>query len=326
MKYSQTSLPYKVLKNIRDNDLISAGDEVVVALSGGADSVCLFDILFNLKNDLKFLLAACHFNHKLRGQESERDKKFVQNFCKERGVECILGEAPEKNLYKNEEEARDARYALFEKIVGERRGAKIAIAHNSNDLAETFLQRLARGSGIGGLKSIPLTRKNYIRPLLYFSRSEIEKYLKDNGLEFVVDRTNIDTRYSRNFIRAHILPAFSKLNPNFIDTLAGNIQNLEDDYQLIEEIAQKKYREIAQTENGRGILNRKKWLSLPPAIKRFVLRIALSELSDLRDITAKQIAETVKIIEKGTGGKHKILPHSLRIELESGKIIIYKER
>lgn len=324
-KISQKSIIYKVKKHIKENKLIAPGETVIVALSGGPDSMCLFDVLYKLKDHLQINLMACHYNHRLRGEESYNDEKFVKKYCGERGIECFFGLAEKENQFKNEEEAREARYSFFEKILGERRGAKIAIAHNSNDLAETFLMRLFRGAGLKGLSAIPSARKNLIRPLLSVSRSEIELYLKDEKISFRLDKTNNDPKITRNFIRLRILPLLVQyVNPNIVETLFNSAKIMEEDHAFLLLLAEKEYEKLALPEkSGQTILDRKKWLLLHPSLQRMVLRIALEKKKSLREITNKQISEVVEMIKKGEGKKYKPLPHSLRIELLSGNIIIY---
>ncbi len=323
---SQRSVLRKVLQSIKENGLIQAGDIVIVAISGGPDSVCLFDILFRLKDELKIELLACHYNHRLRGEDSYNDEEFVKKFCKDRGVECIVGSAKKENLFKNENSAREARYGFFEEVLGERRGAKIAIAHNSNDLAETYLMRLLRGSGILGLISIPSARENFIRPLLSISRSDIESYLTDKMISFREDKSNKNTNITRNFLRLKILPLLIKnINPNLIETLSNSAKVMESDYNFINTMTEKEYRKmLVKSQERLIVLDRKIWLKVHPALKRSVIRMAVSNLEGLVDITNKQIFEVCEMIEKGIGKKHKLLPHSLRIELISGKINLLK--
>jgi tRNA(Ile)-lysidine synthase len=324
VKISQRSINFKIKKYIEENALISAGDTVIVALSGGPDSMCLFDVLYALKDSLQINLMACHYNHRLRGEDSYNDEKFVKKICRERGIECLFGLAEKDNQFKNEEKAREARYAFFEKILGDRRGAKMAIAHNSNDLAETFLMRLLRGTGLKGLSGIPPIRGNFIRPLLSVSREEIEQYLNQNKLPFRIDKSNYDAKITRNFLRLKILPLIIKhMNPNLIETLRNSAKVLGDDYDFLHRTAENKYESLVVKESDKKIrLDRDEWILLHPSMQRMVLRVALEKKRNLIDITNKQILEVSKMIKRGEGKKHKILPYSLRIELVSGKIII----
>lgn len=323
MKLPQTSLLYKVLQNIKENGLVFPGDTVVVAVSGGADSVCLFDVLDKLKHELKIKLVVCHYNHRLRGKDSYNDFEFVKKMASDRGVAFVGGEAEKDNLFKSEEDARNARYAFFEKILEEGRGDKVAIAHNKNDFVETFLLRLSRGSGMRGLKSIPSWREKFIRPLLSVSRKEIESYLKKEGLPFQTDTTNAEIDYTRNFIRLKILPLLLKINPNLIETISSNIVSLEEDYDLLDNLTIEAFEEIVVKESKEEvILSQKKWSVLHPSLQASVIRLAISKISSLTDITYRQIYDVVKMLQKGEGKKFKPLPHSLRVNLLSGNIVI----
>lgn len=327
MRLSQTSLPYKVLQNIKENDLIAPGEKIIVAVSGGADSVCLFDVLDKLKDELKITLSVCHYDHRMRGKDSRNDFIFVKKMATERGVEFIGGEAIKANLFKSEEDARNARYSFFEKILKEGRGDRVAIAHNKNDLAETFLIRLFRGSGMRGLRSIPSWREKFTRPLLPISRKEIEQYLKKENLPFQTDNTNFTTDYTRNFIRIKIIPLILQVNPNLIETISNNVASLDEDYDLLDKLTHEAYKKVLIKETGREItLSRKKWLSLHSSLEVGVIRLAISKISSLEDITYKQIYDVIKMVQKGEGKKFKPLPHSLRLCLLSGNIVILVEK
>lgn len=320
---SQKSITGKVYNEIIKNNLISAGDKIMVAVSGGADSICLLNILIELKDRLNIKLSACHFNHCLRGAESDKDEQFVRDFCSRQGIECVVGRADRENKYKSEDQARKARYDFFENLLAGESVDKIVLAHNLNDQAETVLLRLIRGSGFRGLRAIPQTREKFIRPLLIISRSEIEKYLKEYHQTFRTDSTNSDMVFARNKIRHKILPKIAEINPNIIETLGNSARIFEDDYSYLEETATKHLADIEVEKRIKSLtLDYHGWSNLHPALKRLVLRLAIAEISDLTDISAKQIDEVVDVLESGHGKKYKALPHSLRIGLYSDKIRI----
>ena len=324
-KPNQKSLLVQVQKYIEQNKLIAPGDFVYVALSGGADSVCLYDILYKLQEKLHFKLAACHFNHKMRGEDSNRDEKFVQKICAELGVELNTEAHRGKSVLKSELEARKVRYAYFEKILGSGRGVKMALAHNANDYAETFLMRLIRGTGLKGMRSIPLQRKKYFRPLLPYTRDQILSYLEANNLAFVNDKSNQNTKYFRNKIRHNLLPAILKENPNFINNLSVNIEILSQDYDFIYSMAEKKYKQLAKVSGDQLSVNREKWLALHPALRYEVLRLMLEKFGVNEDISSIHLTSIYQMIEKGAGKKSLPLPHSLLCTLISGKIILSKK-
>jgi tRNA(Ile)-lysidine synthase len=323
MKLSQKSIPHRTYKFIQKNNLIQSGQKVIVAVSGGADSIALLDILLTLQEKLNIKISVCHFNHRLRGVESDGDEKFVREFCKMRDIECIVDRAENKNQYKSEEKARDARYGFFKKILKEGRGDTLATAHNQNDQVETFLLRLARGSGIYGLKSIPSQREKIIRPLLPINRTEIEQYLKDRRLKHKTDSTNKNLNFDRNYVRHQILPLFEKLNPRFSNSLSSTIGLIEDDTNFLEKIADEKLRQISKVVGNTIIeIDYKKWLAQDHAIQKIILRRAIEKLIGLKDITSVQIQAICELFIKSIGKKHKILPRSLRAELISGKIVL----
>ncbi|MFA6963963.1 MAG: tRNA lysidine(34) synthetase TilS [Patescibacteria group bacterium] len=325
IKHSQKSITARVERTISENSLIFPNEKIVVAVSGGPDSTALLNILLGLKNKLKIDILACHYNHRLRGEASEKDQQFVQKFCQERGIELLLGTSPEKNKYKNEDEAREARYAFFKNILEEGRGDKIALAHNLNDLAETTLQRIVRGSGLRGLSSIPISRGKFIRPLLFVKRKEIEAYISSHNIGFCLDQTNFDKKFLRNRIRLETLPHLESINPNILESLLSLSQSAKSDYSYLEAKATEALSIISQKRSDNSItIVRSKWLELDEAMRTMTLRLAIEKVSGLNDISYKQIGEVLDLIDKGEGRKKKILPHSLQIELEAGKIVLSK--
>lgn len=324
IKLSQKSLPYKVSKTIQKNKLILPGDTVYVAMSGGVDSTALFEVLFELQNKLDFKLLACHYNHHMRGKESDLDEAYVGRICRDRGVKCTFGGYSGKRPLKSETEARQARYAFFEKILENNRGVKIAIAHNSDDLSETLLLRLVRGSGLFGLKSIPFRRKNFIRPLLLSARNEIISYLKRNNINPRHDKSNDNLSIDRNLIRKKVIPVLLSINPSLMQTLSTSISMIEEDYDYVESMATTALKKIVVEASAKKIvLDRSKWCRLDKSLRRMTLRIAIAEIGDLTDISQKNLEEICQIFEKGEGKKEKSLPHSLQAKLLSGKIYLY---
>jgi tRNA(Ile)-lysidine synthase len=356
-KISQKNLLTKVYKNVITEELIGGGDTVIVALSGGPDSVCLFDVLFKLRDKLKIDIKACHFNHKLRGAESEADAKFVEKLCKDYGVELITDQwknKPEKkgcntqagalgidpllrtesltigscNKKISEDEAREARYEFFSKISKSERGVvKIALAHHSNDLAETFLMRIIRGTGLKGLKSIPSRRENFIRPLLKFSRDNIIDYLEVENINYRTDKSNDDVDYFRNKIRHKLLPDLKEINPNIIETLQIASLSIGDDYDYISAEAEKKLvLMVIGSGDNRFVLDYKKWIVLHPSLQRLVLRLSIERLRGGEDINYSHIERARELLIKKVGKKSLPLPHHLQIRLERGRIIILKNK
>lgn len=215
-------------------DMLPAGGRILCAVSGGADSMCLLHYLCAHAEEGGYTVAAAHFDHNLRGEESRRDAQFVSQWCGERGVPFhlgsgdVAGQAAERGLGV-EETARDMRYAFLAETAQTIGADRIATAHNADDNAETLLLHLVRGSGLQGLTGIPPRREGLVRPLLTTSRAEIEAYLEAEGIPHVEDSTNGDTAYARNKLRHQVMPVLRELNPRLTESLNTALRHLRGD-------------------------------------------------------------------------------------------------
>ena len=215
------------------------GSRVLCAVSGGADSMCLLVLLGELG---RFDLAAAHLEHGIRGEESLRDRAFVEDYCREKGIPCFVehADAPayaRENGLSLEEAARTLRYAFLEKTADERGFDFIATAHNAGDNAETVLFNLARGTGPRGLGGIPPRRGRIIRPLLELSRAEIEELLAARGVPHIEDSTNGSDFCSRNRIRHAVVPVLREINPAFEEAVARTGKLLRRDEDCLDALA-----------------------------------------------------------------------------------------
>lgn len=202
----------KVYNTIKQHSLIADKKVVIAAVSGGADSVCLLDVLTVLAEKLDITVVCAHLNHNLRGAESDGDEQYVKELCEKYNIKLYTRSVDIKALSSGksiEEVARDIRYAFFDELC-QKENALVATAHTVNDNTETFFINVLRSSGSRGLYGIPIKRGNIIRPLLNASREEIIKHLDEVGLSFRTDSSNSDTDYLRNFIRHEIIPVFEK--------------------------------------------------------------------------------------------------------------------
>ena len=245
----------KVLNYINDKKLISFGDSLICAVSGGADSVCMLDILVNLKDTLSLNIYVAHLNHGLRGKEADSDEQFVKGLCKKYSLPFYSKKLDVKELSKKlkvscEEAGRIARYEFFDELREKLNIKKISTAHNKNDDAETVLMRILRGTDIAGLSGIsPFNENNIIRPVLCLSRSEIEDYLHCKGLNFVTDSTNAENDFTRNKIRNILIPSIiNDYNNGFIDTFSSNIELFKEADSFIEEYVNNKYTQLTKKE------------------------------------------------------------------------------
>ncbi len=215
----------KLLKFIREQDMIAPGDTVVCAVSGGADSVALLFAFYLWKDKLGITLEAAHFNHHLRGEESDRDEAFVRGLCDRYDVPLHVGSAEVKPGKKGlEAAARDTRYAFLRSLNG-----KIATAHTADDNAETVLMHLIRGTGLKGLGGITPIHGNIIRPMLNVTRGDVEEFLKEWCLSHIEDSSNETDAFLRNRIRHHVMPLLTAENPRIAENLSQMALRLRED-------------------------------------------------------------------------------------------------
>ena len=219
----------KIAHFIEQHKLLSKDKKYIVALSGGADSVCLLLVLQRLGYDVE----AAHCNFKLRGEESDRDEQFCVELCKKNDIEIHLAHF-DTNFYaishkiSIEMAARELRYSYFEHLRRDIGADAVCVAHHQNDCAETVILNLVRGTGIQGLAGIQPKRDNIVRPLLCVSRDEIEGFLADEGQDFITDSTNLDDLYVRNKIRLNIIPMMEKINPAAVQNIVKTAIRLSE--------------------------------------------------------------------------------------------------
>ena len=231
MQYLCFMISGKVAQFIERENLFSLKDKVLVALSGGADSVALLRLLVTMG----YSCEAAHCNFHLRGEESDRDEAFVRDFCSALNVSLFVqhfdtAKVANEQHISIEMAARDLRYAWFEELRRERQAAVIAVAHHKDDSVETFLLNLLRGTGINGLLGIRPVNGFVVRPLLCVSRAEILAYLEKIGQTFVTDSTNLQDEYTRNQIRLNLLPLMQRINPSVQDTIINTTLYLHEVY------------------------------------------------------------------------------------------------
>ena len=208
----------KVIKTIEKYNLINNGDNIIVALSGGADSVSLLYVLISLKEQYNLTVSAAHLNHQLRGEESVRDYNFVKNLCNSLDIKLFYKEVDINALSKETKEStelcgRNARYDFFQQLSNEH-NAKIATAHTASDNLETVIYNIARGTSINGLKGIVPKRNYIIRPLINVNREDVENFCTENSISYVNDSTNFLDDYTRNKIRHNVIPVLKNINSN----------------------------------------------------------------------------------------------------------------
>lgn len=217
------TLSEKVYNFTGENCLFTAPATVVVGVSGGADSMALLHVMHTWRED-GLRVIAVHVHHGLRGEEADRDESLVRGFCTEHGIEYVCERVDVRALAQEmgigeEEAGRRARYDIFERVRREKNADVIATAHNADDVAETVLMHILRGSGVGGLCGIPAKRGVIVRPLLDCTRAEIEAYCAEHSVPYIIDSTNADPTYTRNRVRHQLMPLLRELNPSVASAL-----------------------------------------------------------------------------------------------------------
>ena len=325
----------KVKEYSKKNHLIEGGDHIVLGISGGADSVCLFFLLQEIKVEFKLSITAVHINHGIR-EQAKSDELFVRELCEKYEVPLfvITESVPDiaaKKRISVEEAGREVRYQAFEKIKRYVGATKIAIAHNQNDQAETVLFHLFRGCGMTGLQGILPERETIIRPLLCVSRVEIEDYILQKGIAHIVDETNFENQYTRNYIRNEILPSIRENISSNVDAhifgTAAIVQEVEDylniqtNQTLLEMIKGNELLEAEETITIQVV----PLLEKHPAIRANLIRFSLEKLTGCRkDISRIHIESILKLCEQQVSKKI-ALPYSLCAVRGYENIVIYKE-
>lgn len=278
----------KVKGTIERYQMLHRGDTVIIGISGGADSVALLSVLNELKNELEISLVGAHINHGLRGEEALRDEKFSEKLCLTNGIPFYVlhenvAELAKKQGLSFEACGRQVRYDFFEKISHEilrknkGSGVLIATAHNANDVSETILYNLSRGSGLKGVAGIPPVRTSeksglkIIRPIIGCTRNEIVAYLADKNQEYMTDSTNLDDEYARNRIRIHVLPELCRINENAIGNITRFADSVREDEEYLSSLSHELI-EKSRDDNGRYSLSLFEAAAVP------VLKRALSEI------------------------------------------------
>lgn len=327
-KSGRERLISKIRRTVGGHGMLCRGECVLLAVSGGADSMTMLRLLVDsgLRDELGLRFIVCHLNHGMRGAESRRDYDFVKAAAGRLGLEFIGRTLKPGVLRKKgsslQEEARARRYRFFEEAAMKRGDAKVAIGHTLDDQAETVLMRLIKGSGIKGLTGIPPVRGRFIRPLIEVSREEIEKYAKDTGLEYVVDSTNRRPKYLRNSIRLKLIPFIKKeYNPNIIETLARTARLLAlDSAYLDKEASRLLDKTVIERKRDAVVLDRKMLMSMDKALAARVL------LNLAQDRGVELYSSHIKSFLEVTGGQRPNasvrIAGGLGISMEYGRVIL----
>lgn len=328
MKERTDLLTGRVRRYMEKENMAERGSRILLGISGGADSVCMLHIMNRLSKDMDWELTVVHVNHLIR-EEAGEDAEFVRNLCDSLGIPFFLREADVESLAKQqgisaEEAGRNIRYQTFEDVSCRVGADRIAVAHNRNDRAETFLFHLFRGTGLAGMASIRPRRGKIIRPLLDVGRDEIENWLKAENIPWCCDRTNDTDDYTRNRIRRHILPYAKKEICAEADVhLAAEAELLAGTADLILELAEEGIARCCQmTELEEAVIDIKMFAEEKCLIQTHILYLILKRLSNGgRDIGMSHV-EQIHGLFTAQSGRRVSLPGQLEALRDFGEVRI----
>lgn len=323
-----------VQKMMREWNMVSPGDNLLAAVSGGADSVCLLLVLQELRESMDFSLEAIHVEHGIRGEDSLEDQRFVQDLCARLGVPltCEAVDVPalcQAEGLSEEEAARRLRYEVFSKVA-QRKHAKVVLAHHLEDNAETVLFHMIRGSRMTGMCGMQPVRTDergvvYLRPMLEIHRRDIEGELQGRGQGFCTDCTNSQLQYSRNYMRMEVVPRLEEMNSRAVEHINEMSWHLWEVQDFLNEEVRRAREELVQSQGILSELDIPKFMALHIAIrKELLMDIAASVAGSRKDITATHVAAMLKLCEKQSG-KEVHLPYGMVAKREFDKLLICRE-
>lgn len=316
----------KVILFIEKHQLIKTDEKILVAVSGGIDSVCLLDMLYSLKNTLNIRLEAAHLNHMLRGEESDRDEAFVAKLCDRYHISLHIKRVNVKDASKGrslQDIARQIRYNFLHEIQSQTDCVKIATAHTGSDQAEEVLLRLIRGTSLSGLSGIqPKRADGVIRPLITLTRQEIVTYANENNIAFVEDSSNNSLKYLRNKIRKNLLPIVEGYNGTFVKSainLAENLCETEDFLELTAKEAEN------QCKNQENTLNIAELQKLHTAIRKRVYRNAIiKNIGAGGKITSNHLLKIDELVMSHRQEAAYCLPEKVVVQRQGNTLVWHK--
>lgn len=345
----------KVASFMEEYHMAEAGDRILAAVSGGADSLCLLMALQSLQAERGYGLCAVHVEHGIRGAESQRDADFVEDYCQRQGVPCKIYHCQAASYAKEhkmtvEEGARQLRYGFFRQAAEEFGANKIAVAHSQNDCAETMLFRLARGTGLRGLQGILPIREDMgaslavfgegdvsqpvkedtgeakrfiIRPLLCLGRKEIERFLQEMGQPFCHDSTNRETEYDRNKIRLQAIPVLEEVNSQAVAHMAQASRAVAEALELVEDLVQEAGRKYVR-ERGGALYISQEILLERKLVRTSLFHKALAEVAGRsQDLSEAHVRQAEGLLEKQVG-KSVSLPYGMEAERTYEGVLLRK--
>ncbi|OAI47291.1 hypothetical protein AYO43_04615 [Nitrospira sp. SCGC AG-212-E16] len=313
------------VRTVRQQQLFVPGHHVLVAVSGGPDSIALLSLLHSLARSWRLTLTVVHCNYGLRGAESDSDESFVGTVCRERELPLVIHRpalVKRRQRSSLQAAARDARYAFMKQLAHEVGADRIAVGHTANDQAETVLMWLLRGAGLTGLGGMPYAREDrIIRPLLAATREEVVAYLNGEGLTYCSDSSNENPVYRRNRIRKELLPVITQLAPGAVRVLQRQADILREDERYLEHMTSTLVRTLV-TYDSRGVqrVDLQTFIELPVALQRRLVRAILRTYDEEGRASSLRMVESVRrILLKGRSGAQLSLNQALLV-LDQGSV------
>ncbi|MFQ5675846.1 MAG: tRNA lysidine(34) synthetase TilS [bacterium] len=326
------TLVEKVTTFIKKKGLVGRGDKILLAVSGGLDSVAMLDIFFTIRKDFGLELAIAHIHHGIRDHEADEDYEFVKGLCDDYGLR-FFGEHVNAKQYADsqklslEESARVLRYEVFDKLLACTGSEKVATAHTANDQAETVLDHLLRGSGVLGMRGIQARRDCYVRPLLSVTRGELESYARQKSLRYRQDRTNEDVYFRRNRIRKELIPYLMQyFNPNLVNTLNRTAEIFSESESFLQTAADKAFKSLVSLHKKNEItLEIEPFLKYFNVVRKYVLIAACQKLGiDRNALNFDILDRMIGMIEKRHPGKRVRINDGFHLFVDHDAIVIKK--
>ena len=321
----------KIDAYVEKYEMLRPGESVVAGFSGGADSVCLLRYLLSVRERGDIKLYAVHVNHQLRGEEAERDQRFTEAFCRQWKIPLLVFTTDvtaesKKQGCSLEEAGRNVRYRCFAEAAQQWNCDKIAVAHHQNDLAETMLFRMARGTGLRGLAGIKPKNGQVVRPLLCLNREEILEKLRLLRQDYVEDSTNGDTEYRRNYIRRYVIPGMETVNVKAVEHMSRISEETMELMDYLEPVFSGQYeRCVCRTKEG-CYLAAEDYFALPLLIRKEIMRRMMFALEGKqKDISAVHVEQMLTLMQKGEGKYHR-LPYGIVAVRDTGGIRLLDAR
>ncbi len=314
---------------LRERQLVAPGQTVVVAVSGGVDSMVLLDLFVRIRESWGLSLVAAHLNHGLRGAEAERDETFVRRRAEEYGVPLVVEHADvaayaKERRLSREAAARQVRYDFLRRVATQEHAHCVALGHQANDQAETFLDHLLRGAGLAGLGGMWWQREIFVRPLLAFRRDELAEYARDHQLPFCEDSSNLDLSIRRNRVRHELLPLLAKhYNPRVVETLSRACQAVQEADAALRTLAREQLVRDGRREGEKIVLDIPAYLRYLSVTQKYVLLAAVEELGGLRSqLSSRRLERVSALVRAKRSGTRVSLGGGLELAVSGDCLVI----